>query len=59
MPPPAAKNYLNLSLDGLLGSVTGAKDSYCTACWTGDYRVQVSSWDQRQAELFPMRSEER
>jgi amidophosphoribosyltransferase len=28
-----------LSLDGMLGAVTGPKDSYCTACWTGKYAV--------------------
>jgi amidophosphoribosyltransferase len=47
-----------LSLDGLLSSVTGPRDSYCTACWTGDYRVPISAADKRQAELFPIRAEE-
>ena len=28
-----------LSLDGMLGGVTGPKDTYCTACWTGKYAV--------------------
>jgi len=46
-----------LSLDGLLASVKGEADSYCTACWTGDYRVAVSE-SQNQAELFPIRTEE-
>jgi amidophosphoribosyltransferase len=28
-----------LSLDGLLSAMGGPRQSYCTACWTGDYRV--------------------
>ncbi|HVF59738.1 MAG TPA: amidophosphoribosyltransferase [Thermoanaerobaculia bacterium] len=46
-----------LSLEGMLAAVSGPKDSYCTACWTGDYRVPISPQDQRQAELFPIRAE--
>jgi amidophosphoribosyltransferase len=46
-----------LSLDGMLGCASGPAESYCTACWTGDYRVEVSSRDQRQSELFPIRVE--
>ena len=41
----------------MLGSVTGPRDSYCTACWTGDYPVTVTPGDRRQAELFPIRAE--
>jgi amidophosphoribosyltransferase len=58
------RNYIEadslayLSLDGLLGSVSGPRDSYCTACWTGDYRVPISAADKRQAELFPIRAED-
>ncbi|HEV2853039.1 MAG TPA: amidophosphoribosyltransferase [Thermoanaerobaculia bacterium] len=52
-----ADSLAYLSLDGMLGSVTGPRDSYCTACWTGDYRVPVSPGDRRQAELFPIRAE--
>jgi amidophosphoribosyltransferase len=52
-----ADSLAYLSLDGMLGSVTGPPDSYCTACWTGDYRVPVSPGDRRQAELFPIRAE--
>jgi len=48
-----------LSLDGLLASVSGPRESYCTACWTGDYRVPITADDKRQAELFPIRVEER
>ncbi|HKI85315.1 MAG TPA: amidophosphoribosyltransferase, partial [Thermoanaerobaculia bacterium] len=47
-----------LSLEGLLASVSGKPESYCTACWNGSYRVAIAAEDQRQAELFPMRSEE-
>ena len=28
-----------LSIDGLLGSVSGPKSDYCTCCYTGDYPV--------------------
>ncbi len=28
-----------LSVEGLLGAVTGPKQSYCTACFTGDYPI--------------------
>ncbi len=28
-----------LSLEGMLGAVTGPKGNYCTACWTGKYSV--------------------
>ena len=48
-----------LSLEGMLGAVSGPPDSYCTACWTGDYRVPIADADRRQAELFPLRVDER
>jgi amidophosphoribosyltransferase len=50
-----ADSLAYLSLEGMLASVSGASDSYCTACWTGGYPVPVSARDQRQAELFPIR----
>jgi amidophosphoribosyltransferase len=50
-----ADSLAYLSLDGMLNSVSGPRDSYCTACWTGDYRVVPE--DRRQAELFPIRAE--
>ncbi len=31
-----------LSLDGLLSCVSKPADHYCTACWSGDYRLDVS-----------------
>ncbi len=53
-----ADSLAYLSLEGLLASVSGPADSYCTACWTGDYRIPLTPRDQRQAELFPIRVEE-
>ena len=53
-----ADSLAYLTLDGMLTAVGGPPDSYCTACWTGDYRVPISPRDQRQAELFPVRVEE-
>lgn len=52
-----ADSLAYLSLEGMLGSVSGPPDSYCTACWTGDYRVPITPGDRRQAELFPIRVE--
>src|SRR3954447_13417825 len=52
-----ADSLAYLSLDGMLSAVTGPRDSYCTACWTGDYRVAVPPGQGRQAELFPIRAE--
>ncbi|HYG64504.1 MAG TPA: amidophosphoribosyltransferase [Thermoanaerobaculia bacterium] len=51
-----ADSLAYLSLDGMLASVSGPRDSYCTACWTGDYPVPISPEDRRQAELFPIRA---
>jgi len=53
-----ADSLVYLSLEGLLESLSGAADSYCTACWTGDYRVQIAAEDKRQQQLFPIRTEE-
>jgi len=47
-----------LSVDGLLRSVSGPRESYCTACWTGEYPVSIAGEDRRQVELFPALSEE-
>ena len=41
-----------LTLEGMLGAVSGPNDSYCTACFTGDYRVAMSGEDERQHALF-------
>lgn len=51
-----ADSLAYLSLEGLLDSASGPPESYCTACWTGDYRVEVK--DRRQQELFPIRTED-
>jgi len=51
-----ADSLAYLSLDGMLASVSSPPETYCTACWTGDYRVPITG-DRRQAELFPIRSE--
>ncbi|HSL83285.1 MAG TPA: hypothetical protein VLF66_10955, partial [Thermoanaerobaculia bacterium] len=53
-----ADSLAYLSLEGMLATLSGNRRSYCTACWTGDYRVPISPRDRRQAELFPIRSEE-
>jgi amidophosphoribosyltransferase len=47
-----------LSLEGMLSSVSQSPSSYCTACWTGDYRVDVAREDRLQADLFPIRSQD-
>jgi amidophosphoribosyltransferase len=52
-----ADSLAYLSLEGMLAAVSGPPESYCTACWTGDYRVPVTPGDRRQAELFPIRVE--
>ncbi len=46
-----------LSLEGLLGCVSGSPDTYCTACWTGEYPVPDEGHGETQAELFPLRLE--
>src|SRR5215210_6572476 len=51
-----ADSLAYLSLDGMLGSVSSPPETYCTACWTGDYRVAMEPSNGRQAELFPIRS---
>lgn len=48
-----------LSLEGMLNCVSGEASSYCTACWTGDYRVPVSEKNPKQGQLFPIQVEER
>jgi len=53
-----ADSLAYLSLEGMLASVSGPPESYCNACWTGEYRVPLTPRDQRQAELFPIQVEE-
>jgi amidophosphoribosyltransferase len=47
-----------LSLPGLLSCLTGPAESYCTGCWSGEYRVAAAAGERRQSELFPIRAEE-
>ena len=54
-----ADSLAYLSLEGMLACVDGEMNSYCTACWAGNYRVPVSAVDPRQARLFPIQAEER
>jgi amidophosphoribosyltransferase len=53
-----ADSLAYLSVDGLLRSLSGPRESYCTACWTGQYAVSIAGEDRRQAELFPVVSED-
>lgn len=54
-----ADSLAYLSLEGTQAAVSGEPDSYCTACWTGEYRVPRSGEDIRQQALFPIRLEEK
>jgi amidophosphoribosyltransferase len=49
-----AESLAYLSLDGLLASLGGVRESYCTACWSGAYPVSIAGEDRRQVELFPI-----
>ena len=46
-----------MTVDGMLSCLSGPKESYCTACWTGKYRVEVSATDTKQGSLFPILTE--
>ncbi len=48
-----ADSLAYLSVDGLLRSLSGPRESYCTACWSGNYPVSIGGEDRRQVELFP------
>ncbi len=41
-----------LSLDGLLSTVHPDQNSYCRACFTGDYPVEFPLTERPQVELF-------
>jgi len=43
-----------LSPEGVLSSLSGPEDSYCTACWSGKYPVPVDASSSPQSELFPI-----
>lgn len=49
-----ADSLAYLSVEGLLNALGGSDDSYCTACWSGDYRVSVNEVGDRQGQLFPI-----
>lgn len=49
-----ADSLAYLSKDGLLKCLSGPPESYCTACWSGDYRVAIADDETRQGELFPI-----
>jgi len=53
-----ADSLAYLSLEGMLGSLSGEADSYCTACWTGQYRIPTNGRAKVQSELFPIRTED-
>ncbi len=53
-----ADSLAYLSLEGLLGCLGGDPGSYCTACWSGEYRVPISPADSRQGDLFPIATED-
>jgi amidophosphoribosyltransferase len=51
-----ADSLAYLTLDDLLATLSGPKESYCTACWSGQYPLAVSEADARQRTLFPPRT---
>jgi amidophosphoribosyltransferase len=53
-----ADSLAYLSVEGMLRCLSGPRDSYCTACWTGNYPVSIGGEDRRQVELFPVGEEE-
>jgi amidophosphoribosyltransferase len=46
-----------LSREGMLSCLRGAPESYCTACWTGQYPVPISKIHPKQGQLFPISAE--
>jgi amidophosphoribosyltransferase len=53
-----ADSLAYLSLDGMLRCLSGPPETYCTACWSGDYPDPLDSDRRLQAELFPIRMED-
>jgi amidophosphoribosyltransferase len=47
-----------LSLDGLLSCMQGEKQTYCTACWSGEYKIPIDepqgkfSFERDQLKMF-------
>ena len=52
-----ADSLAYLSPAGVSSSLSGPEDSYCTACWSGEYAVPVDEASSPQSELFPIRME--
>ncbi len=53
-----ADSLAYLSLEGMLEALAGPADTYCTACWTGQYRIPTGAQVKVQSDLFPIRTEE-
>ncbi len=59
--PEQLRKYLEcdslayLSLEGMLKSVSQPKESYCTACWSGEYPIAFESVDKFHAEKMKCR----
>ena len=52
------KSSIYLSLEGMLSCVNNPPDHYCTACWSGKYRIPIDhavskfSSEKYQQKLF-------
>jgi amidophosphoribosyltransferase len=53
-----ADSLAYLSLEGMLRCLSGPADTYCTACWSGEYPAPIDAGQSRQAELFPIRMDD-
>lgn len=53
-----ADSLAYLSLDGMLECVKGAKDSFCHACWTGEYPLLNRAEQSQQMDLFAVSEED-
>ncbi len=53
-----ADSLAYLSREGMLACLSGPAESYCTACWTGEYPVPVTAQSSSQQELLPIRTAE-
>lgn len=51
-----------LSLEGMLGCLEGTRDSYCTACWSGEYKIPIDqpqtkfSFERQQLKMFEVKT---
>ena len=45
-----------LSVEGMLGVLSRPAESYCTACWTGDYPVRIPEGMSKKScgEMLPL-----